>query len=139
MMTLSKTRFLVTAALGASLVLGASLLLSACGKEPSLKTAPPMWGAKAKADWSAGVSSSDSASNLSFTDTSVSASSLSGGGSEATLSSSSSKATERALPDANGPNKTPNPYAGNKKISEAPLEGVGNAEGTGGGSGTSGY
>lgn len=106
MMTPTKSRFLVTSALIASAVLGASMLLSACGKLGSLEEAPPLYGAKAKADWSA---------------------SNPGGGSTATNSTSASKATERAAPDANGQNSMANPYTDNKKIEEAPLEGFGNA------------
>ena len=121
MMTPHKNRFLMTAALGATALLAASLLLSACGKEPSLKTAPPLWGAKAKADWSSWSGGQPSSSDLSFSDDS--ASSLSGGGTEATMSSSVSKQTERALPDGNGPNNTPDPYRGNQKVSDAPIEG----------------
>ena len=108
MMTPNKTRFLVTTALAASALLGLALGLSACGKMSPLETAPPMWGDKAKADWSA---------------------SHEGKSSSASSSDGIKRETERALPDPNGPNNSPDPYKGNKPISEAPLEGVGNDEG----------
>ena len=106
MMTPQKSRLLVTSALIASAVLGASILLSACGKLGTLDEAPPLYGAKAKADWSA---------------------SNPGGGSTATNSTSASKETEKAKPDANGKNQMPDPYTSNQKIQDAPLEGFGNA------------
>lgn len=114
MMTPAKTRFVITTALGATLILGAALGLSACGKLGTLEEAPPMFGRDAKSSWSAssGVSVSKNAT----------------GGDTATLDdSSASKESERAKPDANAKNKSPNPYAENKKISDAPLEGFGNA------------
>ena len=49
------------------------------------------------------------------------------GGTTVTTSESASRDTERALPDANGKNTMPDPYRGYKKISDAPLEGFGNA------------
>jgi hypothetical protein len=36
--------------------------------------------------------------------------------------------TERALPDADGPNNMPDPYRQNVPVSQAPLEGFGNAQ-----------
>ncbi len=107
MMTPQKSRFLVTSALIASALLGGSLVLSACGKLGSLEEAPPLYGADAKSDWSA--------------------SNLPGGGNTATMSSSASKDTEKAKPDANGRNAMDDPYVGNKKVEDAPLEGFGNA------------
>ena len=51
-----------------------------------------------------------------------------GGGDTATLDdTSASQETERAKPDINDVNKQKDPYRSNKKISEAPLEGFGNA------------
>ncbi len=118
MMTPNKTRFLVAAALTGSLLAASALGLSACGKMGSLETAPPMFNEKAKAKW-----------EESHSGDSVSSSSLSGGGNTATLSptSSTSKATEKALPDANGQNNMPNPYT-QVGPNSPPLEGVGNAE-----------
>ncbi len=107
MMTPNKSRILVTTALTASAILGTALLLSACGKLGTLEQAPPLYGSDAKSSWS--VSHNP------------------GGGDTATNSSSASKDTERAKPDANGKNKMDNPYVGNKKIEDAPLEGFGNA------------
>ena len=107
MMTPNKTRFLVTAALTATALLGGSMVLSACGKLGTLEQAPPMFG-KAKADWSTSKDSN--------------------GGITTTTSSSASRDSERALPEATDTNKMSDPYRGNKKISDAPLEGFGNAE-----------
>ncbi|MGZ3304864.1 MAG: hypothetical protein ACXU8U_03300 [Asticcacaulis sp.] len=122
MMTPKKTRFLVAAALSGSMLAAAALTLSACGKMGSLETAPPLYGAKAKAQWSA---------NHSGDTLSSSSSSLSGGGNQATLepTADTPKETEKALPDANGKNKMANPYTANVTPSQAPIEGTGNAEG----------
>jgi hypothetical protein len=49
-------------------------------------------------------------------------------GHDAQSSWSVSRATERALPDANGKSRIPNPYGRAVPISAAPLEGVGNAQ-----------
>lgn len=100
----NKTRILIATAAGATLILTG---LSACGKVGHLEQAPPMYGSAAKSSWSA--------------------SQLPGGGSEATNSTSASKDSERAKPDANGPNNSPlnKPGQGN-----TPLEGFGNATGT---------
>ncbi len=115
MMTPAKTRFVIATALGATLILGAALGLSACGKLGSLQEAPPMFGRDAKSSWSASNS--------------VSVSKNATGGNTATLDdSSASKESERAKPDKNDKNKSPDPYKGNKKVSDAPLEGFGNAE-----------
>ena len=104
-----RTGRIVIAVLTLSALVGASAL-SGCGKLATLDQAPPMWGDKAKAEWS---TSSDS-----------------NGGVTTTTSSSASRASERALPDGNGHNTSPtDPYKGNKPISEAPLEGFGNAQG----------
>jgi hypothetical protein len=100
----NKTRILIATAAGAALVLTG---LSACGKMGHLEQAPPMYGKDAKSSWSA--------------------SQTSGGGNEATNSTSASKETERALPDANGPNNSPLNKPGQGK---GQLEGFGNATGT---------
>lgn len=101
MMSPNKTRILIATAGAAALILTA---LSACGKMGHLEQAPPLYGQAAKSSWSA--------------------SQLPDGGNQATNSSSASKATERALPDANGPNNSPinKPGQGNGQ-----LEGFGNA------------
>ena len=119
MMTPQKTRFLVAAALTGTVLAASALGLSACGKLGNLESAPPMFNEKAKAKW-----------DVSHSGDSISTSSLSGGGNEATLesTSSTSKATEKALPDANGPNNMPNPYT-QIGPNSPPLEGTGNAEG----------
>jgi hypothetical protein len=109
MLSRNKTRFVTVTALTASALLVAALGLSACGKWGTLEQAPPLYGAKAKADWSTSRNPD--------------------GGITTTTSASSSRASERALPDKNAKNKMPNPYAGTTPISAAPLEGVGNAEG----------
>ncbi|ESQ92993.1 hypothetical protein ABAC460_01710 [Asticcacaulis sp. AC460] len=108
MMTVNKTRFVTSAAVTATALLGAALLLSACGKLGTLEQAPPMVGDDAKASWSASKNAN--------------------GGSTATLEdSSASNETERALPQADDDNKMEDPYRGNKKVQDAPLEGFGNA------------
>lgn len=110
MMTPAKTRFIVTAAIGATVLLGTGLLLSACGKMGALDQAPPAYGSKAKSDWSVSKNA--------------------GGGDTATLeNSSASRESERAKPDANAANRMKDPYRSNVPISAAPLEGFGNAEG----------
>ena len=107
MMTPAQTRLLVTSALTASALLAGALALSACGKLGALEQAPPLYGDEAKSSWS--VSHNP------------------GGGTTATNSTSASKDTEKAKPDANGKNAMDDPYKGNKKIEDAPLEGFGNA------------
>lgn len=107
MMTPNKSRFVITSALAASALLAAAMGLSACGKLGTLDQAPPMFGDKAKSSWSSSQNSD--------------------GGTTVTTSESASRDTERALPDANDKNKMPDPYRGNKKIENAPLEGFGNA------------
>jgi predicted small lipoprotein YifL len=101
MMTPQKRRFLVAAALTGTVLTAAALGLSACGKMGPLESAPPMYNDKAKAKWDQNHSGD-----------SISSQNLPGGGNEATLAptSSTSKETEKALPDANGPNTMPNPY-----------------------------
>ncbi|MFT4074597.1 MAG: hypothetical protein QM647_03630 [Asticcacaulis sp.] len=107
MMTASKARLLTIAALGTAL-LGASLL-SACGKLGDLDRAPPMMNKKAKAQWSTSQNSD--------------------GGVTTTTDSSTSRASEKALPDADGQNSVENPYTVNKSIQDAPLEGNGSNNG----------
>lgn len=107
MMTTKKTRFVMTSALAATALMAAALGLSACGKLGALEQAPPLYGDDAKSSWSVSHNSD--------------------GGTTVTTSASSSRDTERALPDANDKNKMPDPYRGNKKIENAPLEGFGNA------------
>lgn len=120
MMTPQKTRFLVATALTGTMLAAGGLGLSACGKLGSLETAPPLYGAKAKAQWS----QTHSGDTLSST-------SISGGGNMTTLEpdSNTKKETEKATPDANGQNTMPNPYTANVPPSTAPIEGAGNAEG----------
>ncbi len=109
MMTRNKARFLVTAALTTSALLGGAMLLSACGKLGTLEQAPPVYGDKAKSDWSTSRDAS--------------------GGVTTTTSASASRDSERALPDGSTDNnKVTDPYRGNKKVADAPLEGFGNAE-----------
>ncbi len=104
MMTPAKTRFLVIAALAVVTAAG----VSACGKMGSLDQAPPLYGKAAQSSYSVSKNAN--------------------GGDTATLdNSSASRATERAGPDANDVNKTPDPYRGNKNVADAPLEGFGNA------------
>ena len=107
MMTAKKTRFVITGALAASALLAAVMGLSACGKLGTLDQAPPLYGDDAKSSWSVSHNAD--------------------GGSTVTTSASASRDGERALPDANDKNKMPDPYRGNKKIENAPLEGFGNA------------
>jgi hypothetical protein len=90
------------ALLAAAALTGTALVLGACGKQADLETAPPLFGDEAKSSWSA---SSASASPQAMR-----------------------RETERALPDANGPNRSPDPYRNNVKVSQAPLEGFGNAQ-----------
>ena len=104
----NKARFVVTTAIGVSALLGASLLLSACGKLGDLNQAPPFMNEKAAAEWSTSQNP-DGGVTMTTTDTSA------------------SRETERALPDADADNSMENPYTAPKKISEAPLEGFGNA------------
>jgi len=108
MMTPKQTRLVSSAALGGIALLGGALLLSACGKLGTLDQAPPMYGDEAKSSWSASKNPD--------------------GGSTATMEdTTASNETERALPDGNDKNKMEDPYRAHKKISEAPLEGFGNA------------
>ncbi|ESQ77169.1 hypothetical protein [Asticcacaulis sp. AC402] len=108
MMTVNKTRLITSAALTGMALLGGALLLSACGKLGTLEQAPPVYGDDAKASWSASKNA--------------------GGGSTATLDDSAApNETERALPQADDDNRMDDPYRGNKKVQDAPLEGFGNA------------
>ncbi|MGN6209770.1 hypothetical protein [Asticcacaulis sp.] len=107
MMTPKTTRLLTMSALGAALV-GASLL-SACGKLGDLERAPPMMNKKAAAEWSTSQNPD--------------------GGVTTTTDSSTSRATEKATPDADAKNSMENPYAVNKRIQDAPLEGTGSNNG----------
>lgn len=107
MMNRSQYRILTAALLTAG-VLAASLTLSACGKLGDLKQAPPMFNKKAELQWSTSQNS--------------------GGGTTTTTDDSRSADSEKAKPDSNDMNRVPNPYTGNKSISDAPLEGFGNAE-----------
>jgi len=109
MMTPNKNRFVTGTALAVSALLTGAMLLSACGKLGALDRAPPMFGDKAKAEWSA--------------------SSNADGGSTVTMpmSAQTSRATERAAPDYNQKNQMTDPYRSNQKIEDAPLEGFGNA------------
>jgi len=103
----SQLRLLAAAALSGA-VLAASLALSACGKLGTLEQAPPMFNRKAELSWSTSQNSS--------------------GGTTTTTDDSRSANSEKAKPDANDMNRVPNPYTGAKSISDAPLEGFGNAE-----------
>jgi|GEM_PF-1138580 len=107
MMTPKKTRLVISIALGAAL-LGASLL-SACGKLGDLERAPPVMNKKAAAEWSTSRNPD--------------------GGVTTTTDSSTSRTSERALPDADSKNSMENPYAVNKRIQDAPLEGTGHNTG----------
>ena len=103
----TKTRLVMITALGAALI-GASLL-GACGKLGELETAPPVLNSKAEASWSASKNPD--------------------GGITLTTDSSASRETERALPDSDAKNSMAKPYTGNKKMQDAPLEGMGNNTG----------
>ena len=107
MMTVKKTRFVISVALGAAL-LGASML-SACGKLGDLERAPPVMNRKAAAEWSTSRNPD--------------------GGVTTTTDSSTSRTSERALPDADSKNSMENPYAVNKRIQDVPLEGTGSNNG----------
>ncbi len=106
MRTPNKTRILIVTAAGAALLITG---LSACGKLGHLDQAPPMYGQAAKSSWSA--------------------SQLPGGGNQATNSSSASKDTERALPDPNGPNTSPDPDKNRRNIPDSPMSGFGTSAG----------
>ena len=106
MMTPKKTRRAMTIVLGAAL---AASLLSACGKLGDLERAPPMMNKKAAAEWSTSQNPD--------------------GGVTTTTDSSTSRATEKATPDADAKNSMENPYAVNKRIQDAPLEGTGSNNG----------
>ncbi len=107
MMTVKKTRFVISVALGAAL-LGASML-SACGKLGDLQKAPPIMNSKAEAAWSTSHNPD--------------------GGVTTTTDSSTSRANEKALPDADSKNSMENPYAVNKRPQDVPLEGQGSNNG----------
>ena len=107
MMTVKKTRFVISVALGAAL-LGASML-SACGKLGDLQKAPPIMNEKAAADWSTSHNPD--------------------GGVTTTTDTSTSRASEKALPDADSKNSMENPYAVNKRPQDVPLEGTGSNNG----------
>ena len=107
MMTVKKTRFVLSVALGAALI-GASML-SACGKLGDLEKAPPMMNKKAAAEWSTSHNPD--------------------GGVTTTTDTSASRASEKALPDADSKNSMENPYAVNKRPQDAPLEGTGSNNG----------
>lgn len=107
MMNRPNNRLLAAAALTGAMV-AALLALSACGKMGDLKQAPPMFNRKAELSWSTSSNSS--------------------GGTTTTTDDSRSADSEKAKPDANDVNRVPDPYRGNKPISDAPLEGFGNAE-----------
>ena len=104
---MNRNKLLAAAALSGALI-AASLILSACGKVGDLKQAPPMFNHKAELSWSTSQNSD--------------------GGTTTTTDDSRSADSEKAKPDANDMNRVPNPYVGNKSISDAPLEGFGNAE-----------
>ncbi|MDI7776047.1 hypothetical protein [Asticcacaulis sp. EMRT-3] len=104
----NRARFIAAAALTTTALL-ASLALSACGKLGTLEQAPPMMNKSAELSWSTSQNSD--------------------GGTTTTTDDSRSADTERAKPDKDDVNHMPDPYRGNKKISSAPLEGFGNAEG----------
>jgi len=80
-------------------VLGLGLTLSACGKQGDLETAPPLWGERARAEVAAKKKAQ-----------------------------AEGKATERALPRGDQRNEMPDPYQQNRKVSDAPIEGTGNAQ-----------
>ena len=109
MMTPNKNRFVTGTALAVSALLAGAMLLSACGKLGPLDRAPPMFGDKAKAEWSAS-SNSDGGSTVTMS-----------------MSDSTSRSSEKALPDYNQKNQMQNPYTANKSPQDAPLEGFGNA------------
>jgi len=107
MMTPKKTRLVISVALGAALL--SASLLSACGKLGDLERAPPVMNKKAAAEWSTSRNPD--------------------GGVTTTTDSSTSRTSERALPDADSKNSMENPYAVNKRIQDAPLEGTGHNTG----------
>jgi predicted small lipoprotein YifL len=82
-----------------SLGLALALSVTACGRQGDLETAPPLWGERAKAEIAAKKKAE-----------------------------AEGKATERALPRAEYKNEMPDPYQQNKRVSDAPLEGTGNAQ-----------
>lgn len=87
-------------AIGTALAMVAVAALSACGKQGELQVAPPMFNDEAAAEWSASNDPLNGAK----------------------------RKTERALPDADGDNNMPDPYRQNVPVSQAPLEGFGNAQ-----------
>ncbi|MFT3996163.1 MAG: hypothetical protein QM667_02060 [Asticcacaulis sp.] len=85
----------------AALLLSAvsGLGLTACAKQGDLERAPPLWGKAAKEEVEAKKKAQ-----------------------------AEGKATERALPRKEYKNEMPDPYQQNTKVSDAPLEGTGNAQ-----------
>ncbi|MEM9965364.1 MAG: hypothetical protein AAGC58_08455 [Asticcacaulis sp.] len=79
--------------------MGLGLTLSACGKQGDLETAPPLWGERARAEVAAKKKAQ-----------------------------AEGKATERALPRGDQRNEMADPYQQNLKVSDAPIEGTGNAQ-----------
>ena len=104
---MNRNKMLAAAALTGA-ILAASLALCPCVMGAHLTPAPPMFNHKAELSWSTSQNS--------------------GGGTTTTTDDSRSADTEKAKPDASDINHMPDPYTGNKKISDAPLEGFGNAE-----------
>lgn len=98
-MTRIVSRFPVKAALALGMASVLGLGLAACGKQGDLETAPPLWGDRARAEVAAKKKAE-----------------------------AEGKATERALPRKEYKNEMPDPNQENKKITEAPLEGTGNAQ-----------
>ncbi|ESQ81249.1 hypothetical protein [Asticcacaulis sp. YBE204] len=84
-----------------AVVLAAALGLSltACAKQGDLETAPPLWGKRAQEEIAAKKKAQ-----------------------------AEGKATERALPRKEYKNEMADPYQQNQKVTEAPLEGTGNAQ-----------
>ncbi|MFT4089758.1 MAG: hypothetical protein QM645_03425 [Asticcacaulis sp.] len=79
--------------------MGLGLTLAACGKQGDLETAPPLWGERARAEVAAKKKAQ-----------------------------AEGKATERALPRGDQRNEMRDPYQQNVRVSDAPLEGTGNAQ-----------
>lgn len=82
-----------------TLALFAVLSLTACGKRGDLEAAPPLWGERAREEVAAKKKAQ-----------------------------AEGKATERALPRADQRNEMKDPYQENLKVSDAPIEGTGNAQ-----------
>jgi len=81
------------------LLTAAGFALGACAKQGNLERAPALWGKAAHEEVEAKKKAQ-----------------------------AEGKATERALPRKEFKNEMPDPYAQNTKISDAPLEGTGNAQ-----------